>query len=229
MWANILLVVGAYLFGSIPHLFLLAKLRRVDLDGDYHENLWYRAGKLVGFFGVIGEFIKGVLPVLAGVFLGFDIFVIAAAGLAAVCGQMWPVFSRFDGEKGNSIAIAMSIALVPVPALIAVIFVIIAVIIRTTPRLLVRLKSKSDTAIIGGPYSRALPLGMLACFFSLPFLVWGFGKPAPVMWCCAILFVLIMVRRLTAGLGRDLKSDNNVGAVVIRRLLYDRATVDWRR
>ena len=228
MWADVAIIVGAYIFGSLPHLHWMAKLRGIDLGGDFHQDLWNRGGKIPGILGVVGEFVKGAVPVLVARVLDFDITIVAIVGLVAVCGQMWPVFNSFDGEKGNSIAIAMSITLVPVPALIAVTYVVIAVIIRTTPRLLVRFKSKSGTAIIGGSYSRALPLGMLACFLTLPFLVWGFGEPAPLIWCCAILFVLIIVRRLTAGLGRDLKSDNNVGAVVIRRLLYDRATVSWR-
>jgi glycerol-3-phosphate acyltransferase PlsY len=169
-----------------------------------------------------------VAPVLVARALGFDIAIIAVAGLATVCGQMWPVFTGFDGEKGNSIAIAMTIALIPVPALVALIPVIIAVIIRTATRLVARSKSASAVAIIGGPYSRALPLGMLVCFLILPFSAWGFGETPVVVLCCIALFVLIMLRRLTAGLSRDIKSDSSFLRIATRRLLYDRATVDWR-
>jgi len=228
MWANITLVVGAYLFGSLPHLHLLAKLRGVGLNGDFHQDLWYRGGKIVGVIGVAGEFVKGIVPVLVARALDFDITIIAVAGLAAVCGQMWPVFTRFDGEKGNSIAIAMSIALIPVAALLAAITVIIAVIVRTAPRLFTRFQATGNTAIIGGPYSRVLPLGMLAFFLVLPFSAWGFGETPAVIWCCVALFALIMLRRLTAGLNRDMKSESAFWNIVARRLLYDRATVDWR-
>ena len=229
IFAGIAFVIGAYIFGSLPHLFLLAKLRGIDLNGDYHQDLWNRGGKALGIAGVIGEFIKGIVPVLVARALSFDIAVIALAGLATVCGQMWSVFMRFDGEKGNSIAIAMSLALVPVPALVAVIPVIIAVVIRTAPRIFAGSRSGNRSPVIGGPYSRSLPLGMLACFLVLPFSAWGFGEPAAVVWCCAALFLAIMLRRLTAGLAGDLKSGTNAMAIVGRRLLYDRATVDWRR
>jgi glycerol-3-phosphate acyltransferase PlsY len=229
MWANVLLVLGAYIFGSIPHLSLLAKLRRVELDGDFHENLWYRAGRIIGVAGVLGEFVKGILPVLAGMLLGFPLATVAVAGLAAVCGQMWPVFSKFDGEKGNSIAIAVVLTLVPIPGLISLIPVVISLIIRTAPRLLARSAKSGDRSIVGGPYSRALPVGMFLCFLILPFVSWFFGEPLEVVWSCAILYILIMIRRLTAGLRDDLKASRDIGGVLLRRLLFDRATAKWRR
>lgn len=229
MWADILLVLGAYLFGSIPHLSLLARLRRVELDGDFHENLWYRAGKLLGVTGVIGEFIKGILPVLAGRLLGFDILVVAVAGLAAVCGQMWPVFSRFDGEKGNSIALAMVITLAPVPGLIALVFPVVSLIIRTTPRLIARCRKSGEKSIVGGPYSRSLPVGMFLCFLLLPFISWYLGESVGVVWTFALLYILIMVRRLTAGLKEDMKVRRDIGDVLLKRLLFDRATARWRK
>ena len=229
MWADVALVLGAYILGSMPHLPLIARLRRLDLEGDYHENLWNRAGKLMGVIGVIGEFIKGMLPVLIGRALGFDIVIIAIAGVAAVFGQMWPVFSRFDGEKGNSIAIAVTLALVPIPALVALVAVVISLIFRTVPRLRAKSGPSGDSALIGGGYSRSLPLGMFACFLLLPFTCWYFGEPPGVIWCCAALYILIMIRRLTAGLSRDLKESSDIKGILLRRFFYDRATTAWRR
>ena len=206
----------------------LAKLRRIDLSGDYHQDLWVRAGKVTGVMGVLGEFVKGAVPVLVARALGFDILPMALAGLAAVCGQMWPVFTKFDGEKGNSIAIAMAISLVPKPALISIIPVIIALLIRTVPRLIARSKSSGSEPVVGGSYSRALPLGMAVCFITLPLTSWYFNQPPEIIWCCVALFALIMVRRLTAGLRIDLKASRDIWGVIVRRLLYDRATAAWR-
>lgn len=229
VWADVIFVLGSYIFGSLPHLHFLAKLRRVELDGDFHENLWYRAGKVLGVVGVIGEFVKGAMPVLVGKSLDFSLATVAIAGLASVGGQMWPVFSRFDGEKGNSIAIAMFIALTPIPGLVAVVIIIISLIIRTVSRLMAKSGKLGDKSLIGGAYSRSLPLGMAGCFLSLPFSSWYFGEPAVIVWCYAALFVLIMIRRLTAGLSDDLKSGQSVRGILLRRLLYDRATAGWRR
>jgi hypothetical protein len=46
MLADIFLITGAYLLGSVPHLKLLAKLRRIDLSIDFHQQLWSRGGRL---------------------------------------------------------------------------------------------------------------------------------------------------------------------------------------
>jgi glycerol-3-phosphate acyltransferase PlsY len=229
MWVNVVLILGSYLLGSSPHLRLLARLRHVELDGDFHQNLWARAGKIAGVSGVVGEFVKGALPVLIGRSLDLSMVILAIAGLAAVCGQMWPVFSKFDGEKGNSIALAMVIALVPRSGLIALIPVVIAVLFRTIPRLLAKAKSAGDRHILGGAPSISLPLGMGSCFLLLPFLAWYFGEPAEVVGCLGALFILLMIRRLTAGLRHDLKSGGNVRKILINRLLFDRATGGWRQ
>ena len=229
MLFDILLILGAYIVGSVPHLTLLAKLRHVDLDSDFHQELWKRAGKVTGVLGVVGELIKGALPVLAGKALDFDIAIIAAAGLAAVCGQMWPVFSRFDGEKGNSIGIVMVIALAPLAGLIGLIPVIIALIIRIVTRLMARAGLGESKAIIGGAYSRSLPLGMAICFLVIPIAAWYLGEPREIVWCGVTLFILIMLRRLTAGLRPDLNRGGDVKGIIARRLFYDRATVEWRQ
>jgi glycerol-3-phosphate acyltransferase PlsY len=228
MWADIVLVLGAYLFGSLPHLSLLARLRHIELTGDFHQNLWDRGGKFIGVAGVLGEFVKGAVPVLVARGLDFDLLTMALAGLAAVCGQMWPVFSKFDGEKGNSIAIAMVVSLVPIPALISIIAIIISLLFRTVPRLIARLKASGREPVVGGSYSRALPLGMFVCFLILPLTSWYFGYPPEIIWCCAALFILLIIRRLTAGLITDLKASRDVQGIIVRRLLYDRATAAWR-
>jgi len=227
MWADVVLILGSYLLGAVPHLSLLAKLRHVELDGDFHQNLWSRAGKVTGVLGLMGEFVKGILPVLIGKALDFNLAIVAIAGLAAVCGQMWPVFSKFDGEKGNSIALAMAMALVPKSGLIALIPVIIAVLIRTIPRLVA--KSSGEKAIVGGVPSISLPLGMATCFLMLPVIAWYFGELPEIVWCLGALFILLMIRRLTAGLRHDLKAGGDVKRILINRLLFDRPTAAWRQ
>jgi hypothetical protein len=43
------------------------------------------------------------------------------------------------------------------------------------------------------------------------------------------LWVFIVVRRLTAGLDRDLKVSGDTRGVLLRRFFYDRSTEAWRR
>ena len=222
MWASIALIVGSYLLGAAPHLAALGKLRGLNLEGDLHISLWRTGGRLVGTVGLLGEFAKGVIPILVGGALGFDLPAIVLAGLAAVIGQMWPVFSRFDGEKGNSIGLAMAGALAPMSLFIALIPIVIGAAIRTLPRLMDARQSLDTRLKFGGPPSRSLPLGMAVGFLVLPVASWWLGKPQAIISGYWTLFTLIMVRRLTAGLRRDLKTDTKVKGILINRLLYDR-------
>jgi len=223
MWADIILILGAYLLGSLRHLSALGKLRGIDLEGDSHISLWRKGGRLVGTIGVLGEFAKGVIPVLVGRSLGFDLLIIVLAGLAVVSGQMWSVFSRFDGEKGNSIGLAMAGALSPLVLFIALVPITIGFCIRTMPRLLNTRQSLNERFKFGGPPSLSLPLGMASGFLVMSVASWWLGEPLVITSGYIALFILIMVRRLTAGLKGDLAVNTNIRGILINRLLYDRS------
>jgi glycerol-3-phosphate acyltransferase PlsY len=187
-----------------------------------HSCLWQKAGKYIAVIGIVGEFIKGASPVITGYWLGFDLNIVAIAGLASVCGQMWPIWSKFNGEKGNTVGLAMGTALSTTAMIFAIIPVIIGVLIRTYPRLHRRSNSKNNS-IIGGTYSRSLPLAMMASFLILPFASLYLGQSTDVVISGFILFALIIVRRLTAGLSFDLKTNMDRKTIFFRRLFYDRS------
>ncbi len=219
MWADAALVLGAYLFGSLPHLAMFARLRGVRLEGDFHEGLWEHGGRGMAVAGVLVEFVKGALPVLAGWSFGFGPAVVGLAGVAAVAGQMWPVFSGFDGEKGNTVGVAVAGALAPLAFLAAIVPMLIGLGFRTAGRF------QPGGRIIGGAPSRSLPLGMMLGFLVFPLAALFLGEPAGVVWSGAALWVLLMARRLTAGLSRDLASSRDTGVILLNRFLYDRPAV----
>ena len=223
MWTDFALIMGAYLLGSVPHLWALGKLCGVDLDGDLHISLWRRGGRLVGGIGILVDLLKGMVPVLVGKSLGFNILVVTLAGLVVVCGQMWPIFSRFNGEKGNSTGLAMALALAPYPLLIALIPIAVGVAIRTVPRLLDARQSLNERLKLGGPPSRSLPLGMAVGFLVLPIASLLLKEPSVITSGYSALFILVMIRRLTAGLRADLAASTSVGSILVNRLLYDRS------
>jgi glycerol-3-phosphate acyltransferase PlsY len=223
MWSDLAFVLAAYLVGAIPHLYILGRLKGIDLTGDLHMALWRRGGRPLGTLGFILELVKGVTPILAGRALGMDIAVIAAGGVAAVCGQMWPAFYRFDGEKGNSIGAAMALTLTPGAFGLAAIFMAGGYLIRTVPRFLEKGKSLDEKFKLGGPPSLSFPLGMGLGFLSLPFFAWWLGEPMSVVAAYGALFLLIMVRRATAGIGEDIRGGKKMDRVVLNRLLFDRA------
>jgi acyl phosphate:glycerol-3-phosphate acyltransferase len=223
IWADILFVICAYLIGTLPHLQVLARLRRIKLEGDYHSSLTQKAGLVMGIIGILGEFIKGALPIFAGRLLDFETDVIAIAGLAAVCGQMWPVFQAFNGEKGNTISLSMSASLAYQPLLIALVPIALGALFRTINRLTA--KSPKTGSVFGGSYSYSLPVGIFIGFLVLPFACWCLNQPVSITFCFIALFILLMIRRLTAGLSQDMKKSSNLRLILINRLLLDRSVL----
>lgn len=226
MWTELAWILGSYVLGSIPIMYLMGRLRGVDLReyDDMHIALWRNVGRVQGFLGVVLDFVKSVIAVLvAREVFGFEPGWVAFAGIAAVAGQMWPVFLKFDGEKGNSTGLAMSGALATYAMLIALVPMAIGFFIRTIPRFRQPNQRWGERLRFGGPPSRSLPLGMAIGFAVLPLAAWGTGQPWQVSLALGVLFALIMLRRLTAGLSKDLRQPSGKRVMLLNRLLFDRS------
>ena len=225
MWNELVLILGAYLLGSMPFMFIMGRLKGVDLREyeDMHIALWRNVGRVQGFLGVMLDFAKGVLVVIAARAAGFEPGWVAFAGVATVAGQMWPVFMKFDGEKGNSTGIAMSATLATKAALFAMVPMAAGFLIRTIPRFRRRDQSVNERLKFGGPPSNSLPVGMAAGFAVLPLAAWGVGQPWEVIIALVGLFVLIIVRRATAGLSEELRKPSGKKVMLLNRILYDRS------
>jgi len=226
--AEITLILAAYFFGALPFMIALGRAKGFDLSQeDLHIALWRKVGRLEGLAGILVDLSKGIIPVLIG--YGFDmrLWVVTTAGLAAVAGQMWPVFRRFDGEKGNSVGIAMVITLAiayrAYPLLLAFIPILLGILIRTLPRFFAPGQTLNDRLKFGGPVSNSLPLGMATGFAVMPIASLLSQQPPAMTLALIILFLIIILRRLTAGLTQDLKTATSLKSILINRLLYDRS------
>lgn len=234
--ADVALIIGAYLLGSLPYMLLLGRARGFDLsqEEDLHMALWRKVGRLEGFSGVLVDVLKGVIPIIIGIILDFHLAITVSAGVAALAGQMWPIFRRFDGERGNTtglgviLTLTLGLTLTEAPhaylvLVIALIPTIIGFLIRTVPRFMASGQTLSERFMLGGPASNSLPLGIAIGFTAAPLSSWCLKQPLEMTLGLAAIFVAIMVRRLTVGLGADLKTTTNVRSILINRLLYDRS------
>ncbi|HAS05082.1 MAG TPA: hypothetical protein DCR71_04960 [Dehalococcoidia bacterium] len=223
MLTDITMIVVFYFFGAFPHLYLLCKLHKISTSGDLHMNLWQGAGPFWGITGVLADVFKGVATILICYAIGLDLWVIVACGLAAVVGQMWPVFSGFDGEKGNTVGLGMAVTLAYMPTLIALIPALIGLISKLVK--LLRLKGQSTRTRFtkGAGTSDALPIGIAMTFFILPIAAYFLGEPVEIVVGFVILFAIIMIRRLTQGITKDIKAKRKMGRVLLNRLLLDRS------
>jgi hypothetical protein len=64
---------------------------------------------------------------------------------------------------------------------------------------------------------------MAVGFFVLPIASWQLAEPVTIIIAYSVLFILLMVRRLTAGLKDDLIATGGVKSILVNRLLYDRS------
>jgi glycerol-3-phosphate acyltransferase PlsY len=120
-----LLALLAYLLGSLSFAILLSRLSggpdpRANGSGNPGAtNMLRVAGKKLAVLTLLGDLLKGLLPVLVAYLLGLGIQQQAWIGLAAVIGHLYPVYFRFQGGKGVATAAGMLLGLYPPAALLA--------------------------------------------------------------------------------------------------------------
>ena len=106
------LLICAYLLGSVPTGLLLARSMGVNIretgSGNIGATNVYRTmGRKVGIMTLIGDCLKGLIPVLVAKSLGLPPIWIAAIGLAAFLGHVYTVFLGFKGGKGVATALGV--------------------------------------------------------------------------------------------------------------------------
>ena len=111
-----LLTLGAYLLGSLPVHYIVARISRgIDLrkygTGQVGTgNLWrmtrsWKIGVSVALFDIC----KGIAMVLVAEAVGLNITQQVIAGLATIVGHNWSVFLRFSGGRGIGTALGICI------------------------------------------------------------------------------------------------------------------------
>ena len=112
------MLIGAYLLGSIPTGLLLGKAWGIDVRNEGSgnigaTNLYRTVGRKVGIMTLIGDCLKGLIPVLLVKYFALPAEYAAWVGLAAFCGHVFSVFLRFKGGKGVATALGVFLALSP--------------------------------------------------------------------------------------------------------------------
>jgi glycerol-3-phosphate acyltransferase PlsY len=131
-------VLAAYLLGSIPFSFLVARafgvhdVRRVGSGNVGATNVLRNAGKAAGALALVLDVGKGAAaPALAGWLAPGEPALAAAAALAAVVGHIFPVWLRFHGGKGVATGLGAFAPLSPLAVLGALAaFVVVALATR---------------------------------------------------------------------------------------------------
>jgi glycerol-3-phosphate acyltransferase PlsY len=130
---GILLVVGGYLVGSIPTGVILARLfsatdiRREGSGNIGATNVYRVLGAKLGVITLVGDVVKGVVPViLTRFFMGDEVW-IASVAFSTFLGHLYPLFLRFRGGKGVATALGIFMVIAPLVTAGAVIVFIVVV------------------------------------------------------------------------------------------------------
>lgn len=117
MFMDVFIVVVAYLFGSISAAVIVSKLMALPdprTEGSKNPgatNVLRLGGKKAAIFTLLGDSIKGVVPVLIARYLELSDPVILLTALFAFIGHLYPVFFGFNGGKGVATALGVLLAL----------------------------------------------------------------------------------------------------------------------
>ena len=232
LFTYITLILASYFFGAVPFMILIGRLKGIDLsrEPDLHHALWYKVGRRWGTLGFLLDVAKGIVPVLVGYLLQFPTIVAVLSGIASLCGQMWPVFRHFNGERGNTTGVGADITFsvawgAPLICIIGISFAFIGFLVRTINRWQQSGQSLNERLKFGGTPSLALPLGVITGFISCVVISPLFAQPAEITLGYAGVAALIIIRRLTAGITEDLRKSSRPCSVLINRLLFDRSEI----
>jgi glycerol-3-phosphate acyltransferase PlsY len=114
-----LLPIAAYLVGSVSSAIVVARAmglpdpREVGSRNPGATNVLRYGGKKAAILTLLGDTLKGVIPVVIARALTDDPVILSATALAAFLGHLFPVFFGFHGGKGVATALGVWLALSP--------------------------------------------------------------------------------------------------------------------
>ncbi len=174
--SNILLLIAAYLTGSISSAIIISRLkgledpRKVGSGNPGATNVLRSGDKTAAVLTLLGDILKGFIPVLVAKLLGVGPIWVAGAGLAAFLGHLYPVYYGFKGGKGVATAAGVILGLNPLSVLI-MILIWVAVAWRTGYSSLAALIAAVASPLFIAQITHINAYTALAAIIAL-FLVW---------------------------------------------------------
>lgn len=205
----ILLLLVAYLLGSVPLAYLIAKWSRgIDIrqygSGNVGaSNVLAVVSKKWAVPVILFDTAKGMVMVWAAQGVGLNPAQQVSIGLAAIIGHNWSVFLRFGGGRGILATLGVIFALSPILGL-----VVLALSFSLAP-------------------FRQLSLGTSISLILLPVFSWFFSRPLGIeerltitVGYLVIVFIAFF-RRFTAP-RTTLSADVTTKELLVNRLFFDR-------
>jgi glycerol-3-phosphate acyltransferase PlsY len=117
MLEALLLIVGAYLMGSVSTAVVVTRLmglpdpRTLGSGNPGATNVLRYGGRRAALATLVGDAMKGYLPVALAAALEVSPPVLGATAVAAFVGHLYPVFFGFQGGKGVATSLGVLLGL----------------------------------------------------------------------------------------------------------------------
>jgi len=130
----VLLIILAFVLGSIPFGAIIAKIKGVDLrkigSGNIGATNALRAmGKSAAVVTLLGDVLKGTAAVAIGRYLSIGPVYEGILGVSAILGHNFSIFLKFKGGKGVATSIGVLLIYSPLTAVLTVIIWLAAALI----------------------------------------------------------------------------------------------------
>jgi len=113
-------VALAYMLGSVSSAIIVCKLmglpdpRSEGSGNPGATNVLRIGGKKAAALTLVGDMLKGYIPVALAMWFWLDAPTVIAIGMAAFIGHLWPVFFEFKGGKGVATELGVLFGLNPI-------------------------------------------------------------------------------------------------------------------
>jgi len=188
-----------YVLGSIPTGLVLTKLftkidpRTMGSKNIGATNIFRTAGKTLGILTLIGDILKGIIPIGIAIHWGLSNewglskdFWIAISGLAPFVGHIFSIFLGFKGGKGVATAVGVFLMISPIAVLIEII-IFLGVVWKW----------------------RFVSLGSLSCALIMPFLIAFFRSDSQAYFMLSVIITALIIYRHQSNIARLLQGTEN--------------------
>jgi glycerol-3-phosphate acyltransferase PlsY len=199
MPVGIFIALFGYLLGSVPTGLVLTKLfskidpRKMGSKNIGATNIFRTVGKALGILTLIGDVLKGAIPIWIAIQWGLtdqwgfssDLW-ISFAGVSPFLGHIFPLFLGFKGGKGVATALGVYLVISPIAVMIEL-FLFMGIVWRW----------------------RFISLGSISCATTIPILIAFFRSDSQAYFILSVVIAALILYRHQSNISRLLQGTEN--------------------
>jgi len=192
MPVGLFIALFGYLLGSVPTGFLLAKFfskvdpRKMGSKNIGATNIFRTAGKGLGILTLVGDVLKGIIPIGIAIQLSISDLWLAAVGLSTFLGHIFPIFLGFRGGKGVATALGVYLVISPIAVLME--FLLFAGLVWKW---------------------RYISLGSICCATTIPVLIAFFRSDSQAYFILSVIIAALILYRHQENIVKLLQGTEN--------------------